>query len=133
MLFTVNLDKDNFILSLAHTSNDNVDIDVEKIDMKYLNAYQILNGIVTLNEEKKAEMIEAEEQAEKDEEIAELEKNLNDTDYIMARMVEEIMALNNPLTFITDIIKIFANYATKYKDALADRKTWRARIEELRK
>ena len=133
MLFTVNLDKDNFILSLAHTSNDNVDIDVEKIDMKYLNAYQILNGIVTLNEEKKAEMVEAEEQAEKDEEIAELEKNLNDTDYIMARMVEEIMALNNPLTFITDIIKIFANYANKYKDALADRKTWRARIEELRK
>lgn len=133
MLFTVNLDKDNFILSLAHTNNDNVEIDVEKIDMKYLNAYQILNGIVTLNEEKKAEMIEAEEQAEKDEEIAELEKNLNDTDYIMARMVEEIMSLNNPLTFITDIIKIFANYATKYKDALANRKTWRARIEELRK
>lgn len=133
MLFTVNLDEDNFILSLAHTNNDNVEIDVEDIDMQYLNAYQLINGIVTLNAEKKAELVEAEEQEAKDEEIAELEKNLNDTDYIMARMLEEIMGLSNPLTFITDMLLIFANYATKYREALANRKTWRARIEELRK
>lgn len=132
-MFTVNLDKDGFILSISHTDHDNVSLDLNKIDLKYLNAYKLIDGVISLDEEKKAEM-EAEEQEEaKQTEIADLKESLNETDYIMSRMLEEIMALNNPLTFIADMIKIFASYATKYKDVLANRKIWRARIEELEK
>lgn len=89
-----------------------------------------VNGELVVDEEKKQEILE---NIAKNTEISELEQNLNSTDYIMARMLEEIMALNNPLTFIADMIKIFASYATKYKDALANRKKWRERIEELKK
>lgn len=88
-----------------------------------------VNGELIVDEEKKQEILE---NIAKNTEISELEHNLDSTDYIMARMLEEIMALNNPLTFIADMIKIFANYASKYKDTLADRKAWRARIEELK-
>ena len=64
-------------------------------------------------------------------EILELKSNLNSTDYIMSEMLEEIMSLDNSLTFVVDMIRIFAKYATRYKDTLANRKTWRARIKEL--
>ena len=89
-----------------------------------------VNGELAVDEEKKQEILE---NIAKNTEISELEQNLNSTDYIMARMLEEIMALSNPLTFIADIIKIFASYAAKYKDTLANRKKWRERIEELKK
>lgn len=132
-MFTVNLDKDGFILSVSHTAGDNVSLNLEEMDLNHLNAYQLIDGKAVLNEEKLAELVAEEEQEAKYEEIYELEQNLNSTDYIMARMLEEIMALSNPLTFIADIIKIFASYATKYKDTLANRKKWRERIEELKK
>lgn len=77
------------------------------------------NGVFVEDLEKKEEVLD---DIARNTEISELEQNLNSTDYIMARMLEEIMALNNPLTFVPDIIKIFANYASKYKDTLADRK-----------
>ena len=133
MLYTVTLDKDNYILSIGNSLNDNVELDLSKIDLRFLNAYQLIDGQAVADEEKMAELVAEEEEREKEIEIADLEQKLYSTDYIMARMLEEIMALNNPLTFIADIIKIFASYATKYKDTLANRKKWRERIEELKK
>lgn len=132
MLFTVNTDINNYVTSIAHTKHDNIELDLEQIETEYLNAYKLIDGVLELDENKKAELIKQEEQMAKEREIFDLEQDLNKTDYIMARMMEEIMALNNPLTFISDMIKIFASYETKYKDTLADRKTWRERIEELK-
>lgn len=130
--YTLNLNENNYVLSISHTKNDNVELDLEQVEIEYLNAYKLIDGVLELDEDKKAELIKEEEQIVKETEILELEQDLNKTDYIMARMLEEIMALNNPLTFISDMIKIFVAYGTKYKDTLADRKTWRERIEELR-
>lgn len=132
MLFTVNTDINNYVTSIGHTDHDNIELDLEQIETEYLNAYKFIDGVLELDENKKAELIKQEEQTAKETEILELEQALNRTDYIMARMMEEIMALNNPLTFISDMIKIFVSYGTKYKDTLADRKTWRERIEELK-
>lgn len=133
MLYTVNLDKDNYILSVSHTKNDNVELDLFTIDVQYLNAYQLIDNVVVLNEEKKVELVAEEEREEKDLEIKELQKKLDDTDYIFAHELEDITALSNPVTFITDMIKVLVSYATKYKDVIAERKAWRERIEELQK
>ena len=57
MLYTVNLDSDNFILSVAHTNNDNTELDLENMDLDFLNAYQLLNGQCVLNQERKEEII----------------------------------------------------------------------------
>ena len=65
MLYTVNLDNDNFILSVAHTSNDNTELDLESMELDYLEAYQLINGQPVLNEQKKAEIIAEREQEEK--------------------------------------------------------------------
>lgn len=91
--------------------------------------YKFVNNEFVIDEEKKAEIIA---EKEKEIEIIHLEKNLNDTDYIMASAFEEVMSLNNPITFISDFIKILVNYRSKYAEQLANRKAWRERIEELK-
>lgn len=63
MLYTVNLDQDNFILSIANTANDNIELDLDSMELDYLEAYRLINGQCVLNEEKKAEII-AEREAE---------------------------------------------------------------------
>jgi len=132
MKYTLNLDENNYVLSIANTPNDNIELDLTDIDLTHLNAYQLLNNELVLDEVKLNELIEQEHRHEVDDEIFDLEQKLNSTDYIMARMLEEIMSLNKPLTFISDMIKIFIEYAQKYKTQLANRKNWRERIEELR-
>ena len=132
MKYTVNLDDNNYVLSIANTPNDNIELDLTDIDLPHLNAYQLLDNELVLDEVKLNELIAQEHQHEVDYEIFDLEQKLNSTDYIMARMLEENMALDKPLTFIADMIKIFVSYAKKYKIQLANRKSWRERIEELR-
>ena len=132
MKYTVNLDDNNYVLSIANTPNDNIELDLTDIDLPHLNAYQLLDNELVLDEVKLNELIAQEHQHEVNDEIFDLEQKLNSTDYIMARMLEEIMALDKPLTFIADMIKIFVSYAKKYKIQLANRKSWRERIEELR-
>ena len=132
MKYTVNLDDNNYVLSIANTPNDNIELDLTDIDLPHLNAYQLLDNELVLDEVKLNELIAQEHQHEVDYEIFDLEQKLNSTDYIMARMLEEIMALDKPLTFIADMIKIFVSYVQKYKTQLANRKSWRERIEKLR-
>lgn len=96
---------------------------------EFLHCYYILSGEIVLDEDKKASQI-AEEQ--KETEIADLQGKLNETDYIISRTFEEIMALDNSVTFIVEFIKILKEFRTKYAEQLKNRKTWRQRIEELK-
>lgn len=133
MLYTVNTDKDNFVLSLSHTVNDDVEVDIKYIDIKYLNAYQLIGNKLIMNQDRKSE-IEAERNEEaKQTEIESLKKSLADTDYIVSETFENVLALNNPVTFISDFIKILAQFNRKYATVIANRKIWRDRIEELSK
>jgi hypothetical protein len=132
MKYTLNLDENGFVLSIGHTMNDDVELDLSQIDSAFLNAYQFADGILSLNKEKKAE-IEAEQKQRADaEEIADLQKKLNETDYIISRTFEQIMGLDNSVTFVVDFIKILKEFRTKYAEQLKNRKTWRERIEELK-
>lgn len=131
MLYTVTLDNDLFIVDIAHTKNDDTEIDLSALDTQHLNAYRLIDGSPVLDEEKLESLIEAEERKAKDEEIEELKRYLNETDYIMAETFESVMALNNPVTFIADFIKIMVDFKQQYTDAIANRKLWRQRIKEL--
>ena len=133
MLYTLNLYKDNFVLSIAHTKNDSIEIDVSSIDMDHLSAYKLVGSDIVLDEERLAQIIEEEENRSKELEIEELKHNLTATDYIMAETFESIMSLNSSVTFIVDFIKILGDFRQKYSDVIANRKVWRQRIEELSK
>lgn len=63
--YTLNLGANNYVLSISHTSNDNVELDLSQVDARYLNAYQLVNGKLALDEAKKQTIIEAEKAREK--------------------------------------------------------------------
>lgn len=131
MLYTVNIDMDGFILSVGHTKNDNTELDLNKMDLPHINAYKLSADGFVLDEQRLTELVQAEEQKAKDDEIAQLKEMLNQTDYIMAETFESIMALNNPVTFIADFIKVLVDFKQQYSKAIEDRKLWRQRIKEL--
>lgn len=123
-------DEQGYIVSFYSVLDDDYDYigDISNIDVSS-GWFKFVNGELVEDLDKKAQV---EDKIFKEEEIYDLEQKLNSTDYIMSRMVEELMELDNPLTFITDTIKIFVAYGKKYKEQIANRKIWRARIEELR-
>lgn len=128
-MFTVNLDKDGFILSISHTAFDNVSLNLEEMDLNHLNAYQIIDGEAVLNEEKLAELVAEEEEREKEIEIADLTSQLESSNDDMLGFLEDLGSLTNPLTFIADLISLAKKYAT----LIANRKSIREQIEKLRR
>lgn len=66
MLYTLNLSKNNYVLSIAHTKNDNVELNLSNIDLKYLHAYQYVDGCLILDKTKKAELIDEEKKREEE-------------------------------------------------------------------
>lgn len=58
--YTLNLDTNNYVLSIAHTSNDNIELDLLQVDLRYLNAYKFIDGKIVLDGTKKQAIIEAE-------------------------------------------------------------------------
>ena len=131
MLYTVNIDMNGYILSVGHTKNDDTELDLDKMDLPHINAYKLTSEGFILDEQRLTELVQDEEQKAKDDEIAQLKEMLNQTDYIMAETFESIMALNNPVTFIADFIKVLVDFKQQYAEAIENRKLWRQRIKEL--
>ena len=55
-VYTLNLDKNNYVLSIAHTQNDNVELDLSKYDLTNLSCYKYINGELVLDTEKLEEL-----------------------------------------------------------------------------
>lgn len=82
MKYTVNTDNNNYILSIAHTINDNVELNLEDYDLTYLSAYQLIDNQLVLDELKLKELKSKEETAHKEQEISILKDELATYDYI---------------------------------------------------
>ena len=128
MKANLTLDQNNYILTLKTAIDGEYDVP-DDINLDFINCYQLVDGEFVFDEDKYNEV---KGQDGVNEEIEDLEKKLNSTDYIIARWGEELVSLDNPLTWIADVISINRKYRNMYLEALRNRKIWRARIEELR-
>lgn len=122
-------DDDNYIVSVKTAIDGPYELP-DDFDFNYLNCYYLSEGKFLFDEEKKSK-IEVDDS--KKDEIEDLKKKLADTDYIFAEYCEEVLALNNPLTWIADVIKINLKYINQYSGIIKKRAEWRARIKELEK
>ena len=123
------------IIHQTGTKRDYVELNLDDYDLTdgKIHAYKLGKNCLIFDQNE-WERILADRQEKADQaEVKDLKQKLNDTDYIIARAFEEVLALNNPVTFVADTIKIMVKYSKMYKDTLAERKVWRARIEELEK
>ena len=80
--FTLNLDKNKYVLSISHTKNDNIELDLSKYDLTNLSCYKYINGELVLDTEKLAEIEELKEKDKLLQEKAQLETWLKEHDYI---------------------------------------------------
>lgn len=84
--YTLSLDTNNYVLSIAHTSNDNIELDLSSIDLKHISCYRFINNTLVLDEIKLSEIIDKEEQDKTKQELlsekAQLETWLKEHDYI---------------------------------------------------
>lgn len=135
MKYTVYVDARGYVTSITQTGRDFVELNLEDYDLSdgRIRAYKLGRNKLIFDEQEYQNILNARQKAQDEAEIKDLEQKLNDTDYIMARFTEELLGLNNPLTWIADVIKLNAKYTKQYAEAIANRKKWRERIEELRK
>ena len=135
MKYQVLTDRNGYVLSIKQTGTkmDFVSLDLDKYDLSdgRIFAYQLGKNTLIWDEKRWNELQAIEQQKADTKEINSLKEMLNSTDWIMAKWVEEILSLNNPLTWVADVIKINIKYLKEYKQTIADRKAWRKRIEEL--
>lgn len=113
MLYTLNLDTDNYVLSIAHTPNDNIELDLSSVDLEHLSCYQLINGSLILDEKKLNESKQKENKLAIEEQIATLKQELATYDYIG--------------------VKISMGVSTKeeYADKIAYTETLREKIRDL--
>ena len=80
--YTLNLDSNNYVLSIAHTKNDSIALDLSKYDLANLSCYQYINGELVLDTEKLAEIEALKEKDKLLQEKAQLKTWLKEHDYI---------------------------------------------------
>lgn len=86
MKYTLNLDTNNYVLSIAHTQNDNIELDLSNIYPSYLNAYQYLDGKLVLDEAKKQTIIDERTKKSTEQQILILKQELAQYDYIGTKL-----------------------------------------------
>ena len=135
MKYEVITDPQGYCQIIRHTGTirDYVELDLDDYNLEdgRLFAYKLGKNRLIWDENRWQDILtERQDEADR-EEVADLKQRLNDTDYIMARWAEDIMGLDNRLTWIIDAIAISIKYSQMYAQTIADRKRWRERIEEL--
>lgn len=134
MRYTIYLDQRGYVTNITQTGRDFVELNLEDYDFSNgrMRAYRLGHNRLIFDEAE-WKRIQDEEQHKADEkEISELEQKLSETDYIFAKYCEELLGLNNPLTWVSDVIKLNVKYMKQYSEVIKNRKAWRERIEELR-
>lgn len=135
MKYNVITDMDGYVQIIRHTGTamDFIELDLGDYDLSEdrIHAYKIGKNKLIFDEVKYQQILDEKQAVADQKEIADLEEKLNDTDWIVARWGEEIVALSNPVTWVADVVKINVKYAKEYKETFANRKKWRERIEEL--
>ncbi len=135
MKYEVVTDRNGYVVFIRHTGSklDFVELDLSKYDFSNgrMAAYKLGKDELVFDESKWSEMAASSIKKDTEKEISLLKQRLIDTDYIASKWLEEIIALDNPLTWIRDVIAINIKYSKEYKDTIRKRKTWRDRIREL--
>lgn len=136
MRFQVITDQDDYCVLVRHTGTklDFIDLNLEDYDFsnERLRAYKLEGNKLMFDESRYAQIQKNNQEKSEKIEMLDLEQKLKETDYIISKWGEEIIELSNPLTWISDVIKISIKFIKEYKDTLERRKTWRKRIEEIR-
>ena len=104
-VYTLNLDKNNYVLSIAHTQNDNVELDLSKYDLTNLSCYKYINGELVLDTEKLEELEALKEKDKFLQEKEGLEVWLKAHDYIGIKIATGRATVDDYATEIAEMME----------------------------
>ena len=133
MKYYVTTDVRGYVLNITHTGTikDYVELNLDEYDLEKKRAYKLGKNKLIFDPDEWAKISAEKEKTADFKEVDELLSFLYETDYIISRACEEILALNNPLTWVADVIRINIKYSKQYFETLAQRVKARNRIEEI--
>ena len=102
-LYTLNLDSNNYVLSIAHTQKDSVELDLSKYDLSHLSCYRFINGGLVLDEAKVSRLKAEEDKSKLIAEKAELEAWLSAHDYIGVKIATGRATIDDYATEIAEM------------------------------
>lgn len=111
--YTLNLDSNSYVLSIAHTQNDNIELDLSSIDLEHLSCYKFIRGSLILDENKLNELKQKENKAAIEKQIVTLKRELATYDYIGVK------------------ISMGVSTREEYADKIAYTETLREKIRDL--
>lgn len=133
MKYFISTDINGYVLTIKHTNSrlDFIELDLSQYDLSgvRIHAYKVGKDKLIFDEDRYEELVAQEQEIDNQKIIKNLKQKLNDTDYLVSRTFEQVMELNNPLTFIADVLKITTQFAKKYKEVIENRKAWREEIQ----
>ena len=101
--YTLNLDTNSYVLSIAHTPSDNVELDLSKYDLSHLSCYRFINGGLILDEAKVSRLKKEEEKSKLIAEKTELEAWLKAHDYIGVKIATGRATIDDYATEIAEM------------------------------
>lgn len=126
--YTLNLDDNNYVLSIAHTPNDNIELDLSEYDLTHLNAYKLVDGTLVLDQYKLEEMLAAEKKAENSVEISRLKAELSATDYQIIKC-SECQLLGQDMPY--DVAELHENRQA-IRDKINELEEYNAKVAHLK-
>ena len=127
MKYKVITDKDGFIQSVEK-SDEGMELKLDQDMIMNLDCYKLVEGKIVMDSEK-YEQKKADKQ--KSDRIAEIMNELDDTDYVQDEFINSLLSLNNPVTFIADMISLMNGVMKDYPNIIAKRKSLIAELKTL--
>ena len=127
MKYKISTDKDGYIIKIEKDEKG-IDIDISSMLLGFLNCYQLNDNKVVLDTEKYQSILNEDEKQSR---ISEILKELEQTDYVQDEFINSLLSLNNPVTFITDILALMSNVMKEYPSIIAERKSLIAELKTL--
>ncbi len=134
--YYVQVDENGYVIAISQTGNwqlDTVELDLLDYNLtgKFISTYRLVDGKLVQDPVKLAEVVSEQTKISNTRRIEYLKGLLSQTDYITSKWAEEIMSLDNRLTWLVDAIAISVKYMKEYKEILQQRIAWRKEIEDL--
>ena len=129
MKYRVIADEQNFVIGIV-ADEKGIEIEKDIANSEYLEAYRLAEGKLILDEDRKAELVSRDQTQARAEELTRL---LEDSDIEVTAILDDLTSLNNPVTFVTDLISLLSSFNSKYSQLVKDRKAWRSELNDLKK
>lgn len=127
MKYNIKTDDNGYITEIRQDEKG-IEIEITEQFLSFMTCYKLSGTNIVLDQEKMNSMIMEEQ---KENRVAEIINELERTDYVQDEFIDSLLSLNNPVTFITDILALISKMTKDYPQIIAKRKELIVELKSL--